>query len=109
MATHLGKRVRPDPVATHLGKRSALVRRAVFRTFDEVARDEFEEAADLLAGRRPRGRRPHHRDFLERLHGGLAPALAVVGSLVAEVLDRGGDGHERMKGAEETARRTGLL
>ncbi|WP_017242334.1 MurR/RpiR family transcriptional regulator [Streptomyces sp. SS] len=40
----------------------------------------------------------------------LTPALAVVESLVADVLDRiGGDGHERMKEAEGIARRTGLL
>ncbi|MFK3732252.1 MurR/RpiR family transcriptional regulator [Streptomyces sp. NPDC088090] len=40
----------------------------------------------------------------------LTPALAVVESLVAAVLDRiGGDGHERMKEAERVARRTGLL
>ncbi|MGA5552853.1 MurR/RpiR family transcriptional regulator [Streptomyces lavendulocolor] len=40
----------------------------------------------------------------------LVPALAVVESLVAAVLDRiGGDGHERMKKAESIARRTGLL
>ncbi|MFE6228021.1 MULTISPECIES: MurR/RpiR family transcriptional regulator [unclassified Streptomyces] len=40
----------------------------------------------------------------------LTPAMAVVESLVAAVLDRiGGDGHERMKEAERVARRTGLL
>ncbi|MFI9119756.1 MurR/RpiR family transcriptional regulator [Streptomyces bikiniensis] len=40
----------------------------------------------------------------------LTPALAVVESLVAAALERiGGDGHERMKEAERTARRTGLL
>ncbi|ROQ26131.1 RpiR family transcriptional regulator [Streptomyces sp. PanSC19] len=40
----------------------------------------------------------------------LTPALAIVESLVAAVLDRiGGVGHERMKEAERTARRTGLL
>ncbi|GGR54211.1 MurR/RpiR family transcriptional regulator [Streptomyces roseolus] len=40
----------------------------------------------------------------------LAPALAVVESLVAAVLGSiGGDGHERMKEAERIAQRTGLL
>lgn len=40
----------------------------------------------------------------------LTPAMAIVESLVAAVLERvGGDGHERMKEAERIARRTGLL
>ncbi|MFE2009118.1 MurR/RpiR family transcriptional regulator [Streptomyces sp. NPDC059491] len=40
----------------------------------------------------------------------LTPAMALVESLVAAVLDQvGGDGHERMKRAERVARRTGLL
>ncbi|KOX23331.1 MULTISPECIES: MurR/RpiR family transcriptional regulator [unclassified Streptomyces] len=40
----------------------------------------------------------------------LTPALALIESLVAAVLDRvGGEGHERMKLAESVARRTGLL
>lgn len=40
----------------------------------------------------------------------LAPALALVESLVAAVLDRIGDeGHERMKVSESVAKRTGLI
>ncbi|MER5308505.1 MurR/RpiR family transcriptional regulator [Streptomyces sp. NPDC002773] len=40
----------------------------------------------------------------------LTPALALIESLVAAVLDRvGSEGHERMKLAESVARRTGLL
>ncbi|MEV6247716.1 MurR/RpiR family transcriptional regulator [Streptomyces sp. NPDC051742] len=40
----------------------------------------------------------------------LTPALALIESLVAAVLDRvGSEGHERMKHAESVARRTGLL
>ncbi|MEU7697095.1 MurR/RpiR family transcriptional regulator [Streptomyces sp. NPDC039028] len=40
----------------------------------------------------------------------LTPAMAIVESLVAAVLERvGGEGHERMKEAERIARRTGLL
>ncbi|MEV4937480.1 MurR/RpiR family transcriptional regulator [Streptomyces zaomyceticus] len=40
----------------------------------------------------------------------LTPAMAIVESLVAAVLERvGGAGHERMKEAERIARRTGLL
>ncbi|MET7758906.1 MurR/RpiR family transcriptional regulator [Streptomyces sp. NPDC005389] len=40
----------------------------------------------------------------------LTPAMAIAESLVAAVLERvGGAGHERMKQAERTARRTGLL
>ncbi|MGJ7417748.1 MurR/RpiR family transcriptional regulator [Streptomyces cinereoruber] len=40
----------------------------------------------------------------------LTPAVALIEALIAAVLERiGGDGHERMKRAEDAARRAGLL